>query len=286
VVTDSLSQSRRPREQWLNWGLRAAVLCLALPFLLVGVVTSVRTVHNAGLSRPPAASAVATDRGQEAFGARFAVDYLTYDESKQDDYRFRMGQYLSPSADPMAGWDGKGRQSAGNPFLVSSRPGPSGVRLVTVAVETGTGWTYVAVPVAGSGAGFVVTAPPTIVPSPAVAAWTAPDGRTDVDPGMSSSRMGDLSAFFKAFGAGSLDLAYFEAPGATLAGLGGRLELDRLDRLLVYQGGEQRDAIAQVRWKDGSSGGSYSQTYRLRLVQTGNKWLVSSLEPAVTNGVF
>ena len=274
----------RPREKWGRWFWRGLVAMLALPIFLAGLASIANAVIRGGRVAAPVSPL--SDQGAQAFALRFAADYLTYDESQPDQYRQRLKPYLADGLDGMAGWDGKGKQQASLVLPVGSAVQPGGLRLVTVAAEvTGSRWLYLAVPVAGQSGSYLVTAIPALVPAPSRASWSPPNEGRLTDPEMSRQREADVAAFFKAYAASSPDLGYFEAPGVSYPGLSGAVALVGLQGLVVYQGGESREAEASVRWKD-VSGATYRQLYRLRLQQSGGKWLVASLAPALSGGAL
>ena len=274
-----------PPEQWAKWASRLVVFC-GIPLLLVGMgylvglhrgeQVATQDRGGSGTSAPEVSAA------EQAFAARFATAYLTYDQSKPDQYGVRLQPYLAQNLDPGTFWDGQGTQQVLEALPASTAHLATGVDRVTVAVLIeGGSWLYLGVPVHADGGTFVVVAAPALLPVPARASWS-PSTTATQDTQLSTQLQGDVSAFFTAYAAGQQSqLGYYTTPGSAVGNLGGAVAFVHLDQLVVDQGGAQRTATAEVTWQpQGEPGTSLQESYQLTLVQQGGKWLVSSLAPA------
>lgn len=275
-----------PPERWAKWLSRLLVF-LGIPLLLVGMgyLVGLHRGEQVAVRQPGATAAPARtgNPAEEAFAASFATAYLSYSQSNPQQYRSRLQPYLAQGVDAGSLWDSQGTQQVTEALPASTARLGAGVDRVTVAVLIQNGsWLYLGVPVHADGkGGFVVVAPPALLPGPGQASWT-PSNPTSQDPQLSAQLQGNLTAFFTAYAAGQqAQLGYYTTPGSTVGSLGGAVTFVRLDQLTVEQGGAQRTAIAQVTWQpSGQPGASLQESYRLTLVQQGGKWLVSSLAPA------
>jgi hypothetical protein len=270
-------------EAWLRNGLRALFAAVAVVLLLLGARDVVRPFLAGSPAGPaPAASAGYPREAAEAFAVRFALAYLTYDGAHQDAHRQALQAYLATGGDPMLGWDGQGRQSAGAAVPSGITVRDAGHALVRVAVLVDSGrWISLAVPVVADGDRLAVGGPPALVPAPALAGASSPAAVPDQDPTLSGQLRPYLAAFLRAYAQSSqTELAYYSAPGVAIAGLGGQVSFGSLASLSVEQSsGSVRSAVASVRWQDTGSGAGLTQRYRLQLVEAGGKWLVGEVSP-------
>jgi Conjugative transposon protein TcpC len=272
-------------EAWVRNLLRVLLAAVLGLLLLLGLRDVVRPFVAA---RPAPArispTAVYPREPAEAFAARFAMAYLTFDGAHPDVRQRALAAYLIDGGDPGLGWDGNGKQTALEGVPAGIQVESANRALVTVAVLVDQQrWIYLAVPVVSDQGGLAVAAAPALVPPPGRASWQQPSNTTsdDQDSTLSSQLRPSLTAFFRAYAASrASELAYYAAPGAEIQGLGGEVELGELSDLSVMQGGsDERDAVATVRWLDRHSGASLSESYRLRLAQVDGKWLVGQVSP-------
>jgi hypothetical protein len=272
-----------PPERWAKWLSRVLVFG-GIPLLLIGMGYLIGLHHGelVAIQRATAMPASVNGTGEEAFAARFATAYLTYDQANPQQYRAGLQPYLAQNLDPGILWNGQGAQRVAEALPASLISLGNGVDRVTVAVQLGGGsWLYLGVPVHEDGNSFVVVASPALLPAPGQASWS-PSPLYNEDPQLSNQLQGDLSAFFAAYAASDWSqLGYYTTPGSRIGGLGRAVALVGLDQLVVDQGGEQRMATAEVTWQpENEPGTSLQETYELTLVQQGGKWLVSRLGPA------
>jgi hypothetical protein len=279
-----LPQRTRSAEGWLQLGWRVLLGAAVVLVLLLGLRDIVRPFLG-GQPRQQAADTSASypRAAAEAFASRFAMAYLTFDSARPQQRQRALQQYVGPGEASTAGWDGQGRQTAVLALPAGIEVSDSAHALVTVAALVDGGrWLYLAVPVVTDGQGLAVSGTPVLLPSPALANAAQQGEVVDQDPALSAQLRPYLTAFLRAYAASSqAELAYYEAPGVELSGLGGEVTLAGLDELGVEQpSGAQRSVVASVRWMDPASGGTLTQRYRLRLVQMDGKWLVGDLGPA------
>ena len=273
---------RRPDPRRALVVVGRTVLWSLLALLLVRGILDLVGDLRAGAATLVGPPTTASPEDVGAYAATFAADYLTFDPADLDERTARLAGYLAPGLDPRAGWDGVGTQTATAAVPLSSVVDDDRT-IVTVAArvvagETPPRWTYLAVPVhAGAAGGFVVVDLPATVAPPLVAQAPARP-RGVVDDALSDALRPTLTSFFEAWAAGEpSDLERFVSSGRTLAGLDGTVELAELTALEVLSGGERREALARVRWRDRLSGAALEQAYDLVLVADGGRWYVESV---------
>jgi hypothetical protein len=215
-----------------------------------------------------------------ALALRFTADYLTYDADQAADWATRVGAYGN---DTLArGWDGTGRQTVSTVVPAGVEAASPAAGTVTVAARTPGGWVHLAVPVVKANGGLAIAAAPAFVAAPSVG--DAPDPAADGDATTAEALRPALEAFFDAYGTGATAvLGAMTADGATLARLDpGRLALSGVEAVTVEKApaGPTRVVFAVVGWADQASGARLTQTYRLGVVQSGQRWLVASLGAA------
>lgn len=216
-----------------------------------------------------------------ALALRFAADYLTYDADRPAEWATRIAAYGN---DTLArGWNGAGRQTITT--VVPARVDASGpdAGTVTVAARTPSGWVHLAVPIIKADGGLAVAAAPAFVAGPA--AGSAPGvERGDADLAAGEALRPTLEAFFAAYGTGnSAVIGAMTADGTRLPRLEpGRFKLAAVEAVTVAREpvGPDRTAFAVVRWADETTGAALTQTYRLDVVQAGQRWLVAALGAA------
>lgn len=276
-----------PREAWRK-ALTRALLFGGVPLflLLFGLDAGIRLqpAHKPAGSTSQSQQAPDADQGAEAYAARFATDYLTFDPAQPVQYEQRVRGYLADGVAPSL-WNGKGRQTALE-ALPAGTERHDQVTEVTVAVLVDSGrWLYLGVPVAHASGGYSVAGEPAFLPPPSHTSWAPSEPAADQDVSLTQQLQSSTSAFFQAYGSSdNSQLSFDAAPGANLTGLHGAVDLLRLESLTVYQGPPtQRTARAVVQWQD-SSGAGYRQAYTLQLQQVAGKWLIASLAPAIGGG--
>ena len=191
--------------------------------------------------------------------------------------QIKLGAFLPGSADPSAGWDGRGVEEASNVVPVGMSVTDPHNAVATVAARTGARWLYLAVPLAVQPDRIVVSDLPAFVPGPWPSA--AVEGSpVSGDPSQTGDIRPALESFFRAYAGGSQgDLSYFAAPGRSLGGLGGSMDFGGLVELRTGEGTGTVPAEARVRWVDKATGAGLTQTYRMTLVARDGRWYVDRL---------
>jgi Conjugative transposon protein TcpC len=272
-----------PTRRWMLWGFRALVIAVLGLALLLGGRDLIRdAIQPQSIGGPAGAPASSFPQAAaEAYAARFAIAYETFDSANQDSRSQSLAQFLPDGADATAGWAGNGKQTASTalPSGINVHSPSSATVDVAVLVDGGR-WLYLAVPVVVSGDRLVVPATPALVPAPPKAS-VSPTVSPVEDTQLTGQVNSDLVAFFKAYASSSSELGLIAAPGAAIEGLNGSVQFDSLAELHVLQGqGTTRQAIAHVRWFDPASGANLIQHYQLTLVQLNQVWRVASVAPA------
>ena len=242
----------------------------------------------AGGSRPAEAHAARQAFPEDparAVAARFTQEYLAYGGDGAEERTRRLAPFLRAGADPSTGWDGRGTQQVTSVVPVGLSVLSADRAVATVSARAGSHWLYLAVPMAVDGDRIVVTDQPAFVAGP----WPSAGldaGPIAADPARSVEVAGALESFFRAYAAGSAaDLSYFAAPGRTLTGLGGSMDLSALVEVRVGEGNGPIPALARVRWVDRGTGAGLTQTYRMTLVPWDGRWYVDRLGAGpATNG--
>ncbi|MGH2722248.1 MAG: conjugal transfer protein [Actinomycetota bacterium] len=220
-----------------------------------------------------------------AVAARFAQEYLTYGTDGAEERTRRLAPFLRAGADPSTGWDGRGTQQVASVVPVGLSVLSPDTAVATVSARAGSRWVYLAVPMAVEGDRILVTDQPAFVAGP----WPSEGLEADpitADPARSGEVAGALESFFRAYAAGSAaDLSYFAAPGRSLTGLGGSVDLSAVVEVRVGEGDGPVPALVRVRWVDRATGAGLTQTYRMTLVPRDGRWYVDRLGAGpATNG--
>lgn len=260
------------------WG--AVVLVFGRGIISLFGGTSAATPDRPAKAAIQAAEAFPTSEAT-ALALRFAADYLTYDADRPADWSARMAAYGN---DTLArGWNGAGRQAVTTVVAAGIDAAGPDAGTVTLAARTPSGWVHLAVPIMKVNGGLAVAAPPAFVAAPAVGSM--PDAnRGEADQAAGEALRPTLEAFFAAYGTGnSAVVGAMTADGARLPRLeAGRLKLAAVEAVTVTRepAGQARVARAVVRWADETTSAAFTQTYRLDVVQDGQRWLVASLGAA------
>ncbi|ERI35384.1 hypothetical protein M707_21895 [Arthrobacter sp. AK-YN10] len=289
----SWSHEPEPASQRI-WSkvLRGTVLVVLVLFVWLGIRAMLFPVPPAPAPELPVSVQFPSSLA-EGTAERFAVSYLTWDESNPKIRNQQMALDLVGGGESNAlGWDGKGKQSASDAHIAQVDPQSATEAQITVYLRVtpyqkdGTTWkpqasTWQAleVPVAISEGRAVVTGQPGFVgmtsPKP-----VQPNPAPLDDPAVTSQTRSYMTAFLDAYGKES-DVSALTAPGSNVSGLGGELTIDSLRSWTVYMGsGDSRKAVATVLWKT-KSGGNVEMTYTLDLVKVAgggsDRWQVSTI---------
>jgi hypothetical protein len=277
-VNIGVGDNNAVRAQSVGSALRGAgriVLWAAIGLLLVRGLISVASGPGAGDSAPARGGGVGP--AEEAFAIRFARAYLADPTAPALRVLLAEGAQLGIGRRPRAG----GEVVAQAEVSTVQKLG-GGRSVLTVACELRDSRTlYLAVPIARTEAGEVAAlGAPSLVAAPKAAGVKAQRPRPLA--GGDARQIAALvrrflSSYVEAGSAG--ELAYFLAPGAFAAPLGGSVRF--LSVVAIGQAGPgegpRRTVIARIRVEDLASGAIYPLAYRLALVRL-SRWYVAELQ--------
>lgn len=272
IRSSSSLGGRSPRSLARGFG-RAALWTVIALFLVRGVLAGSAAPPGSAPQRPQP-----LDLKSSAFSVRFARAYL------EDPAPGALEPFLAEGARI-----GTGRPPAEAGLVAQAEVSETdelggGRAVLTVACQLRDSRTlFLAVPIVRSKAGEVAAlGAPSIVAAPggAGADPERPQPLAGPDAGAIQALVGK---FLPAYVHGSepTDLAYFLAPGAAVAPLGGGLDFAGISAVTQLGPGEgpRREVLAAARLSDPASGATYPVVYRLELVR-GARWYVRSVEGA------
>ncbi|MGH8901442.1 MAG: conjugal transfer protein [Egibacteraceae bacterium] len=275
--------------RWLVWIGRVVLWGTVVVLLLNGIASLRRPVGPAPApAASPTVGASFPVKAAEAFAARFAHDYLTWDAAAPDVRAEAIAPYLAGDVDRQLGWASIGQQIAVLVLPTRTDVVSDNTALVTVAAQiTGLNaprWVYLQVPVyADSPEQFLVTDAPALVPPPGKAT-PPPEPLLPTDPTVADQLREPLIAFFKAYaGSTPSELSYLLAPGAQIGTLNSTATFEDL-QLTVPEGEDRRDVVAEVRWSDRVTSSTFTQTYQVTVVRREDgRWYIEKLgaHPAI-----
>ncbi|MGN6664656.1 MAG: conjugal transfer protein [Solirubrobacterales bacterium] len=273
-VGNKVSSSNSSGRSLLRGFGRVAIWTVLGLLLLRGIVAA-----PAGQA-PVAAPGLAIDQASAAFATRFARAYLEEPAAEA------LTPYLAEGAKLGAGRAPQGGGLVAQAEVTETDELGGGRAVLTVACELRDSRTlYLAVPIVRSKAGEVAAlGAPSIVAAPA-AAGADPERPQP----LSGSDAGAIQALVEKFvpayveASDPSDLAYFVAPGAVVAPLGGGLDFAAISAVTQLGSGEgpRREVLAAARLTDPASGATYPVVYRLELVK-GARWYVRGVEGALS----
>lgn len=273
--------------RWLVWAGRGVLWAV---LLLVGVnglraTFAPATPAAVAPSTPAAVAPVFPGEAAKAYAARFAADWLTFDEQAQDRRRQVLAGY-GPAAGQ--GWNGAGHQTVATVVPGEVKPLGGQAAVVTVAAQVTSWkdgqpgaprWVHLAIPLAADASGrLAITDTPAFVAAPPAApSPPAASGEVKRDAPLEQALRAPLTGFFKAWASGSpAELSYYLAPATNLAGLKGAVGFDALEALTAPAGGPQRQVLARVRWRQGQA--LLTTTYRLDVIERESRWYVAAVD--------
>jgi hypothetical protein len=287
--------STEPESSFSTWA-RRFFRGLVVVVLLLAAISGVRSwiwPNNTPANVVTGQTGFPSDEAR-AVATRYAVSYLTWDEGNPTARAKAIGLDLASGMDTTAGWNGKGKQLAGQAYPGEVKVDSSGVAaVVDVRVFTRSSvkrgqawaastdsWVRLSVPVARAASRVVVSGPPMYVPDKpdALPANMPESGALDAD--LTKATEEDAKAFFTAY-AGDNPSAV-TAPGSTIRGLGGQVKFGELKDWQVFTGNDdERQATAVVTW-DGAGDTTLDQNYTLTLRRTvatdgAQRWQVAAV---------
>ena len=260
---------------------RSVRLRARLPRIAVSVVLAVlclagvrAIVAGPPEPAPPPRAPDAGDLGAEGFAEGFARAYLSWDADNPERREHELARYAASELEPGAGLEPGGSDQAVEwaRAVADERSGPRR-RLVTVAARTNRGLTYLAVPVARDGRGFLHLAGyPAIVGPPAV----------ELDPSLpSEDELEDdrLRAVLRRVVTNYLagehaDLQADLSPRAVVSLPGERLRVTAAEEMTWVAPGRRAAVLVEAQRPDETS---LTLRYELGVERAGRRWLVRSV---------
>jgi hypothetical protein len=265
----------RQRLWLVRWKARVprAALCLTAVAMTVAATSS--ALRPAAQQSAPTAPVDHGDRAAEHIAQAFARAYLTWDARRPDDHRQAVEPFIAQALEPGAGLrvPHHGRQRVEWTDIVGSvRRGAS--RLVTVAADTGSSTTFLAVTVSRDAAGAVyVSRYPAVVGAPAIDTEAEPAEEQPLDDGpLASVARRATSNFLTGARANLLaDLA----PDARVALPGAPLRSVAVDEVSSVIPGRRIAVTARAL---APSGARLTLRYELDVTRRAGRWLVRSIQ--------
>lgn len=269
--------------------VRWSVLGLILLFGWIGLRTALWGNATDSPQQQVPLSAQYPQEQAAGIAERFAIAYLSFDEGKEDTRAKELSQFYSGAeASGKLGWDGKGKQSAANPVVLSVEPIDEQKSRVVVlsdvtsyengkakstkpmALEMSVSVTDEGAAVYGNPAYVGVPTPPTI----------APNEPNNFDSELTQETKDSAQEFFTAYATNDT-LDSLTAPGAHISGLNGAVQQAQLTKWNVGAGNEsEREAWATVNYQ--SNGATVTNSYQLTLVKVSGgesaKWQIKEIK--------
>jgi len=290
--------STEPESSFSTWA-RRFFRGLVVVVLLLAAISGVRSW--VAPNRTPE-TVVSNQNGfpsdeARAVATRYAISYLTWDETNPDARPNQIGLDLAAGLDTRAGWNGRGKQTADRAYPGEVDVDSNGVTAVVdvrVRVQSfakkGTAawiggaysWERLSVPVARTAARVVASGPPTFVADERAA---LPDNMPEAgvpDDDLTAATLKDAEAFFAAYAESDNKVSAVTAPGSTIRSLNGAVKFGELKDWQVFTGNDdERRATAAVTW-DGAGETTLDQTYTLTLRRTvatdgAQRWQVAAV---------
>lgn len=287
-------ETTRKQRAWtmlIRWGAAAVIVLLCLLGIRQLFRPDTRPVEQnlpVALQFPQAAA--------QGIASRFATAYYSWDETTPDSRAKALSaDYAGGSVESgRFGWNGKGKQTASQPYVVgldvrSPTEASVTVGLSITVYKAGAKageWqpdSYekraVAVPIVITEGRPTVTGTPSLVAIPQPGQPTLPP-QPGEDTTLSQQTKDYATSFFQTYGT-KADTSAVTAPGASIPGLEGAAELEQLTRWVVRTGsGDERPAEATVRWKV-PGGATLDQSYKLTLTKVSagqtDRWQIIGL---------
>ena len=278
--------------RWLLWPLRV-VLWTALAVVAFRGITAIISGSSpapAGGTGPANATGKFPVSLAEAYATEFGRVYLGFSPQSLGQREQALASFVPPAVsavNPSLGWNGIGQLNLQSLQVAGIRVQDHKHAVVTLLALLNGQLMELAVPVAATGSGLVVTGEPAWLPAPPrISPPPAPRGS---DRMAQSQLMNELPAFFQAYASGdSAALNRFLVHGAAVAGLGGAVTFDSISALGVPPGGASRRITVTVIWQvpeqPGSAAGNLGMTSKLEMtygmsvvdLQSG-KWYVKEI---------
>lgn len=279
--------------RWTIIAIRGLVFLVAAVLLAGGVKNVVAGDDTA--TPAELAAAVKAELGYtgfpteaaEAFAVRFTREYLTFDESADDDGRTtRLATYSPEAITGDWGWEGDGKQDViTGPFVaLPTKPNDEHYATIAVTAQVKTGeWLSLAVPVYANNTGaLVIAGPPAFIAQPRLAEEPVRDNVMDEDDDTAAVLTEKVfPGFLSAWAASNTtELDRYITPDATVearTGLLGAVAYASVDEVKIPVGDDTRKGTVKVRWSTEKSG-TFSQTYNVVIVKNADgNWSVKDI---------
>ena len=289
--------STEPESSFSTWA-RRFFRGLVVAVLLLAAITGVRSWISPNGAPETVVSGQSSFPADEAraVATRYAVSYLSWDETNPDARSAQVELDLAAGLDSRAGWNGRGKQAADRAYPGEVKLDPSGVTAavdVRVQIQSyvkrgrvwapgPSSWERLSVPVARTASRVVASGPPTFVPDETSA---LPDNMPEAgvpDDDLTAATLKDAEAFFSAYAESDNKVSAVTAPGSTIRSLNGAVKFGDLKDWQVFTGNDdERRATASVTW-DGAGDTTLDQTYTLTLRRTvatdgAQRWQVAAV---------
>jgi len=262
--------------RWLVWALLLLLLVRGAALLLIPQ----RTAETAGaqvIAEEPA--------GLQVFPVLFVYEYLEWQPDKLSEYKERIKPFLASHLDSQAGWiagaENSG-QSVQNAWIYELRFLGSSRWLATIAARVRAGQQtrtlYLAIPIAYSSGGWLVSDYPALLPAPVAGSVSEdiPAGQAVSDDGGRIEKL--LTGFFHAYTTkGQGDTTYYLLPGCTVPDSLGGFKFGSMESLKLYKDASGTLALTKVTLQDEISGAGFTLRYTFRLVEQDSRWYIKEI---------
>jgi len=296
------SKIGQPLKRILRWLVWATLLLIFIRGAAM-IVMPQDAVNTAGIP-----VVIAEPDGLRVFPLLFTYEYLDWQPENLSDYAQRIKPYLASALDSQAGWIATGEsrgQAVLNAWVYGLRSLSDSHWLVTVAarvqvnqaaaatakktttqIESATEQAsgpqvrtmFLAIPVAYSGGGWVVSDYPTLLPVPEAGSLNenTSRGQSVSDDGERVQKL--LTGFFKVYTTeGQGDATYYLLPGCPTPGKLNQFTFSSLEDLKLYKDAAGTTAWTKVILQDGLSGSGLILRYTFRLVEQDGRWYIKEI---------
>ena len=284
-----------PVPRWRGRVELASVRHRVVQATVWGVAILVGTLGlTAGLRTPTAVTVVKPapmpDAGLGAFAVRVVEAAYTFDQADPAAHRAKVAEVVANPADPMLGWDGKGRSTVeGARVLFNPNPPvdnePRVATIVIVEARIAGVLRTVNVPVTRDPVTFAPALAGVLSLGSAPTPQAQPSGEsvnpTNVDTAATSAATDTVVGFLRSWGSGASDVKVYAADGFTPPRSPGSLRIVGQPSFSVPTGGTSRRVLVLVRWAD-TNGLTYPSAYVLTLTGSGDRWRVSGFDIAAS----
>jgi hypothetical protein len=297
AVDPGIGSWRGAGGRWLLWPLRVVLWTALLVIVFRGITAIVLNQTSApaagGTGPGTAAGAQYPVTMAEAYATEFGRVYLGFNPQNQGQREQALAAFMPASllaAHPNLGWNGVGQLDLQSLQVAGINVQDGQHAVVTLLALVNGQLMELAVPIAATGSGVVVSGEPAWLPAPPqISPPAAPRGSDQV---AQTQLMNELPAIFRAYANGdSAALNGLLVRGVSVTGLGGAVTFDSISALHVPPGGATRQITVTVIWQlpeqPGSAAGNLGMASKLEMtygmsvvdLQSG-KWYVKEIGAA------